>query len=83
MFTEDTWTTGRIETDGKTVTIEAVEGTDNLEPSYAAVDDIIFINDVTCETKPTGAAVGGGGGTTTSTSQHQGDCIDCKDGSGR
>ena len=70
---------GQLQTHGKTVTIEAVEGTDNKDPSYVAVDNIMFISDDACETLPPYADVGGH---QTSTANHPHECTDCSDGSG-
>ena len=71
---------GQLQTHGKTVTIEAVEGTDNKDPSYVAVDSIMFISDDACETLPLEANVGGH---QTSTANHPHECTDCTDGSGK
>ena len=73
------WLTGQLQTHGKAVTIEAVEGTDNNDPSYVAVDDIFFISDDACETSPPDADVGS---QQTSTAEHPQECTDCSDGSG-
>ena len=83
IISDDKWTVGRIATGGKTVTIEAVESTDESyqEPSYIAVDDIIFINNDLCETAPIGAGVGDD--SKTSTTQKNGGNIDCADGDGK
>ena len=50
--------TGRLETQGKTVTIEAIQDPENHDPSYVAVDDIFFKADGSCETLPEGADAG-------------------------
>ena len=50
--------TGRLETQGKTVTIEAIQDPENQDPSYVAVDDIFFKADGSCETLPEGADAG-------------------------
>ena len=60
-----------------TVTIEAVEGTDNRDPSYVAIDDIIFISDTTCSAEPPGSMIN-------EPSTTDKNCFDhCKDGSGK
>ena len=73
----DTWIVGRLETHGKTVTIEAVHVTDNKDPSYVAFDDIIFINDAICTVEPPGSDAD------TQTTTTDPNCFDkCRDGDG-
>ena len=55
---DDEWAVAQLKTEGKVVTIEAIQESGNTEPSYVAIDDVFF-NDETdkCSVEPPEANV--------------------------
>ena len=57
-YSDDEWSTGQLKTEGKVVTIEAIQESGNIEPSYVAIDDVFFTDNDKCSVEPQEASVG-------------------------
>ena len=58
LFKDDVWITAQLKTEGKVVTIEAIQESGSTEPSYVAIDDVFFKESDSCDVEPPEANVG-------------------------
>ena len=58
LLSDDEWSTAQLKTEGKVVTIEAIQESGTTEPSYVAIDDVFFTEGNKCNVEPPEANVG-------------------------
>ena len=56
-MSDDVWSVAQLKTEGKVVTIEAIQESGNTEPSYVAIDDVFFTETDECSVLPPEANV--------------------------
>ena len=57
LLSDDEWSTAQLKTEGKVVTIEAIQESGTTVPSYVAIDDVFFTEGNKCNVEPPEANV--------------------------